>query len=274
VRDTPTERVVHNSVSSYLRQCATADDPRQNDLFRNPMTAGRFYWTFFGERVLVAEYPGIITWPEHEQLVARLDSRAHRAGISPANTWLLTGMLTDHDGHPMYGKGPRKPGSTVSYYACRVSGCALHVPMTEVDEEVTAHVMDLYGPLPHKVRKVIAGSNYDDEIARKRLDIRELDPEAEDYDTRLATLRAELAHLRTLPSKPDVVEWMDTGQTIAQHWQTMTIPQRHDWLRDHGYKITVSTDPEFGWSLAIDAGWMAEIGADEQAESLGFSSPW
>jgi protein gp37 len=40
VRDTPTEPVVHNSVSSCLRQCATSDDPRQNDLFHARVPLG------------------------------------------------------------------------------------------------------------------------------------------------------------------------------------------------------------------------------------------
>ena len=34
-------------------------------------------------RVTLCTFPGIITWDEHERLVARLDSRAYRKGISP-----------------------------------------------------------------------------------------------------------------------------------------------------------------------------------------------
>ena len=54
---------------------------------RNPAIAGRrmdnYYAKTEKERKTVLHYDGIITWSEHEQLVARLDSRANRAGISP-----------------------------------------------------------------------------------------------------------------------------------------------------------------------------------------------
>lgn len=54
-----------------------------------------------GEQLTILEYEPIITWTEHEALVARLDSRAHRAGISPSNVFMLTSVLKDENGHGM-----------------------------------------------------------------------------------------------------------------------------------------------------------------------------
>lgn len=102
------------------------------------------------------------------------------------------------------------------------------------------------------VRRLVPGENYLDQIARKRQDIRELDPEADDYDTRLAEMRAELAHLRSLPSKPDDVRWVPSGKTVAEHWASLDTAARRDWLLENGWKVTATEDADDGWRLRID----------------------
>lgn len=152
-----------------------------SDLFRNPATAGRWMWTFkvgegddaVRERVTIAETEGIYTWPEREQLVARLDSRAHRKGISPSNVFLLTGLLSDEHGHPMWGKADRSPNS---YYYCRERGCGTSLRQDAADADIARQVVEQYGAEPHTVRRLIPGENYLDQIARKKQDIRELNP--------------------------------------------------------------------------------------------------
>ena len=79
-------------------------------LLRSASIAGR-RMTKDGKTVL--RYKGIITWADHEKLVARLDSRANRKGISPANDYMLTGVLFDNAGHPMWGI---KGGQRHHYY--------------------------------------------------------------------------------------------------------------------------------------------------------------
>lgn len=252
-------------VSSPLRKGGQWIVSTLGRLLRNPGIAGRqMNNRDQGERLTVLEYEPIITWTEHEALTARLDSRAHRAGISPSNVFMLTSILKDANGHGMYGKLSR----TSYNYVCRKS-CGYGVPMTEADDEVGEAVTDMYGHLPHIVRRLVPGENYLDRIARKRQDIRELDPEADDYDTRLAEMRAELAHLRSLPSKPDEVKWIPSGKTVGQHWASLDTAARRDWLLENGWKVTAFKD-EDGWRLGIDAGWTAEVGAGKQAESLGY----
>jgi DNA invertase Pin-like site-specific DNA recombinase len=230
-------------------------------LLRNPGIAGRQMSNRDGggERLTILEYEPIITWPEHESLVARLDSRAHRAGISPYNAFMLTSIISDVNKHPMYGH----LGRTKYTYHCR-KGCGYGVSMEAADGEIGKEVIDLYGHLPHLVRRVIPGENYLDQIARKRQDIRELDPEGD--DDRRAELRAEIEHLRSLPSKPDEVRWVPSGKTIEQHWESLDISGRRDWLLENGWKVTAREDG----SLGIDAGFTANVGAGRQAESLGF----
>jgi DNA invertase Pin-like site-specific DNA recombinase len=233
-------------------------------LLRNPTLAGRQMNNRDNgeETTTILEFEGIITYPQHEQLVERLDSRAHRQGISPANVFMLTGVLFDDAGHPMYGKLSR-----YNYcYACR-KGCGISVRVEEADAEVTRLVLDLFGHQPHMVRKLVPGKNYLDQIARKRQDIRELDPEAEDYDSKLAKLRAELAELRSLPSEPDHVDWVLSGKSIAEHWQSLSIAARRDWLKENGWKVTASKHESGGVLLTIDPtarGW------GETAGTLGW----
>jgi hypothetical protein len=235
-------------------------------LLRNPGIAGRQMNNRDGggERLTVLEFDPIITWPEHDALVARLDSRAHRVGISPSNVFMLTSIIRDTNGHPMYGH----LGRTKYTYHCR-KGCGYGVPMEAADNEISSEVIDLFGSLPHTVRRVIPGENYSDQIARRRQDIRELDPEGD--DERRTELRAEIEYYRSLPSKPDTVSWVPSGETIAEHWQLLDIAGRRDWLRENCWKVTAIKDDEMpdGWRLNIDVGWTANIGGDQQVRSLG-----
>ena len=62
------------------------------DWLRSPSIAGR---RVDAKGKTILKYEGIIDWPTHLQLVARrLDSRAHRKGISPGNVALLTSSLS------------------------------------------------------------------------------------------------------------------------------------------------------------------------------------
>jgi hypothetical protein len=68
---------------------------------------------------------------------------------------------------------------------------------------------------------VIPGHGYQDEIESIDADIRDLDSDDHDYDTRHVALRAERKRLRHLPSEPDRVVARPTGRTIAQRWATL-----------------------------------------------------
>lgn len=233
-------------------------------LLRNPAIAGRQMSNRdYGERVTVLEFDPIITWSEHEQLEARLDSRAHRKGISPKNVFMLSGIIRDANGHPMYGKHNRASYS----YACR-KACSGAVPVIDADRDVSEELLELSGHLPHMTRRVVPGENYSDLIARKRLDIRELDPEAEDYDSKLADLRSELARLRSLSAKPDQVKWVPSGKTIRQHWDSLTVAGKRDWLLEHGYTVIAHRNPDDprGWSLGITH----DRDLEDQLIGLGF----
>jgi DNA invertase Pin-like site-specific DNA recombinase len=117
-------------------------------LLRSTSTAGR--------RVdksgrTVHKFDGIISWDEHLRLVARLDSRANRAGISPGNVALLTSVLFDALDHPMY----RIRSWTGFSYYCRK--CHARINLADADEYVSTLFAGWLGSQPHEVRQLVPG---------------------------------------------------------------------------------------------------------------------
>jgi len=208
-------------------------------LLRSPSIAGR---RVDSNGKTVATYEPIITWQDHTRLVKRLDSRAHRKGISPGNVALLTSTLFDDMGHPMYRLGP-------AYY-CRK--CHARVSLEVMNARVNA--VFLRSTQWHKVQRLIPGANHDDEIARLRLDRSELDDLADDYDERHAELTAEIRRLASLPAEPDRFEWVDTDETEGQVWARMTDAERRDMLIGAGFKFTVTDETH--WTVTVPEGWL------------------
>ena len=88
-----------------------------------------------------------------------------------------------------------------------------------------------------KVLKVIPGTDHAAEIEENRFEIRSLDIDDPDYDTKLAGLRAERARLMALPVVRDHLEEVRTGETWGQLWKRLDPDERGPWLRERGYKI-------------------------------------
>lgn len=203
-------------------------------ILRNPAIAGR-RMNRAGKTILT--YPEIITWSEHEELVTRLTSRAHRAGISPFNVTRLTGVLFDVNGHPMY----RTPSHGNPRYVCRQKGCHIGAMMAEIDDLTSRGIQHVFGTQPQMVRRVVPGKNHFEEIARLRQDRSELDDLVDDYAEHHAAITAEIRRLAKLDKEqpqPDEIKWVESGQTIGDLWRSLDTPKRHDWLVEGGWKIT------------------------------------
>jgi DNA invertase Pin-like site-specific DNA recombinase len=216
-------------------------------LLRSPSIAGRRYPR--NEHNLpdmtkppIATYEPIISWDEHLRLVARLDSRAHRAGISPGNVALLTSVLFDAESHPMYRLG--------TLYYCR--RCRASVKLAKMDADISA--LFAKSTEPYLIPQLVPGANHSDEIARLRQDRSELDDLSDDYDARHAELTRQIRELAREDAEhpnPDRIEWVDSHKTYGQVWQAMTTAERRDmmlaagfrviWLGDGRYKIRPGT---------------------------------
>jgi DNA invertase Pin-like site-specific DNA recombinase len=270
----PEAKIVREVVNRYLSGESTEsickDYPRWVPaslarFLRNPAIAGR---RMNKEGKTVLRYDGIIEWNEHLAIVKRLDSRAHRKGISPANTYLLTGIISCDAGHAMYGI---KGGSGIYRYTCRY--CRFGAPLELADAEVNRMVLDIFGTYPYMIRRIVPGNNHFEEIAKLRQDRNELDDLANDYDVKHAALTAEIRRLTNLDKEhpePDRIEWVFSGKLIAQHWASLSTGQRRDWLKENGWKVTVSRLESGHVNLAIDPNGTAERGFEAAAASIGW----
>ena len=218
-------------------------------LLRSPSIAGR--------RVNAGgkteyEYAPIISWQDHLKLVARLNSRAHRKGISPGNVALLTSLLTDDAGHAM----PRiKAWQGVPLYYCRKPGCHTSVNLAAMDARVNA--MFLRWEWPETRNELVPGENHAEEIARLQQDRSELDDitDPAGYDQRHAELTAEIRRLAALPAEPDRMVPVETGRTMGQAWEGMTDAAKRDYVKSLGLKFIYHADgtcnavptPAVGW---------------------------
>jgi DNA invertase Pin-like site-specific DNA recombinase len=217
-------------------------------MLRNPSLAGR-RMDSTGKTIMT--YPGIITWSENEQIVARMDSRAYRKGISPANVYMLTGVIFDGAEHALY-HITNTHGQRHEYYLCR-QGCGVCPPMKDMDDQVSKAVIKAFGHLPNKMLRIIPGKNNFEDMARLRQDRSELDDLADDYTERHAELTAEIRRLAQEDKEnpqPNEIKWVESGQTIAEYWKSLSVAGRRDWLIEHGWKVyPYKTDDQ--WSITV-----------------------
>ena len=159
-----------------------------------------------------------------------MDHRATKKGTVRAGTPMLGGVAVCHDcGGPMYrlrAQNVRKDGSKQYnvYYRCwgsdtSPSKCRNMFPLEELDAWVEAKMSR--SRLPRYEVVVTPGHRYEDEIFEVDQDLRELDLDDPDYDTKHVVLRAERTRLRSLPATPDKVERRKTGDTIGRYWSTL-----------------------------------------------------
>lgn len=85
-----------------------------------------------------------------------------------------------------------------------------------------------------KVRTVVNGTDYQDEILRVNDRLRKLAGMKLDFaeeDKRRAALRAELTRMQGLEPEPDRVEVTETGESYWDLWQACPASERASWLQ-------------------------------------------
>ena len=188
----------------------------------------------------VATFEPIFTWSEHQRLVARLDARAHRKGISPGTSALLTGVIFTEDGEPMY---RIKHWRGLMYYA-RFG--KVGADLAEMDARISAifAAMDA----PRMVPVLAPGENNSDAIARLRQDRAELDDLAPDYDERHAELTARIRELVREDEEnpnPDRWEMQPVGESYAETWQRLSDNERREMLKESGVRVIYRGEADF-----------------------------
>lgn len=204
---------------------------------RNPVVYGR---REDGDGRCILKVPPILTRDVWQQVTDRMDERATRKGISQSGTpALLTSIISCAVcWGPMYKimSGGPKNKNRKPYYYCR-KGCKSLVSMADADAAAEVYLLQRYGANERTLTRVIPGSAHADEIADVKHDLRDLDPDADDYDERHAGLRAELARLKALPATAPRVITEQTGETVAQYWDRQDAAGRRAMLKGilHAY---------------------------------------
>lgn len=157
----------------------------------------------------------------------RIKSRAHRQGISPKNVALLTSILFDANGHPMY---RINKWATTAYY-CRV--CHTSVDLTTMDNRI--HEMAARDNTPYLITEVFV-SDHENLIHKLRAEREALDDTNPDDDARDAELKAEIRRLSILPPTRELVT-RETGQTYAERYASQDDAQRRDDMLSMGMRI-------------------------------------
>jgi site-specific DNA recombinase len=211
-------------------------------ILHNQAIAGRVQTN--GKTVLRVE--PLISVEDFRRIESAMKGRATR-GAQQHKTAMLTGLLFCQNDHPMYRLQGRKIPSVPDgqYYYCREcpKGERLLVPLAKTDQAVNDSVM-AHEDEPYFVTEVTPGDDWAEEIDRVRQDIRELDPETDDYDTQLRILREELKRLRSLPTKPAKVVRKPEGRTIGVVWQSLDAAGRRKQLLTDGARYTPQLFPD------------------------------
>lgn len=178
-----------------------------------------------------------------------LDTRPKRGPVNPETRAMLSGVLVcpacDRDS-PMYRIGAGRGASRAYYYRCAGrgsarKGCGNMVRADAVDAAVDRAIRKVFD-IPVMARAIIPGNEADlaarlEEIRFEIGQLGALDLADEEYDRRLAELRAERDRVKATEVTPDRVELTDTGERYAAQWAATDVPERGPWLARHGFRV-------------------------------------
>jgi DNA invertase Pin-like site-specific DNA recombinase len=234
------------------------DDKTNVDGFRYAEKPERFKRDELGEQVGLkfAGWGNVISRceaavdPGRFALAARAlenDPRRARGPVDPVNKAMCAGAIycPRCDDSPMYrvmslttrgGKPHKVPSYRCTGRGPDRKGCGNLVQLAAVDSavdhlmsEVTSHIYE---------RRVTAGQDWKSETADVKMELRALDPDADDYLDQAAGLHAKLASYKTRDKIEPVVELVPTKETYAGHWAALPDHERGKWLKSLGLKVT------------------------------------
>jgi site-specific DNA recombinase len=169
------------------------------------------------------------------------NSQTGRRGPKQGPSAKLTGaLLCVHCHSPMYRHPPRKrpSGNSFAYYRCvgtwpERKGCGNMVGLAALDKLVIDKIST--SDEPHKEWRLVAGENYDVELAQVELDLdalpkRRLSRVEEDAER--ARLREEQDRLLDLNkhARPDEWKEVETGQTEGEYFAGLDPEQQRPYL--------------------------------------------
>jgi DNA invertase Pin-like site-specific DNA recombinase len=203
------------------------------------------------------DIPAIITVAEHKAIIARLASRTHHHGVRVNNREMLVTVLRCG----FCGKGMQlvvqhgRKGQTWRYYYCGNAKCQekprMMIPVMSANFIAYHAVVRLTKDTPVTRTEIIPGHDYEDDIARLKILLSALDPELPDWEDRVAEIRSEIAHFRSLPVELPRTDEVPTGEYVAEKFADMNSAERRGLLMRSGIQFTVTKKNRDEWWLQM-----------------------
>jgi len=140
-----------------------------------------------------------------------------------------------------------------------------------LEDAVFGTLLELAGHRKLRTKRVVAGRDYAEEMARVQEQLVHLEREIvkarmqrKDFSGLQAqkdAANAEMDRLIDLEPEPARIEYEDTGMTFREWWDTHDTAARNAFLRDQGVKVVISPEPlptdmalarpDMLWSVAV-----------------------
>ena len=186
---------------------------------------------------------------KHAKLRAALRSRSQTRGERVGGHMLLRVAFCRTCGSPLYAH-IRRTRPSKGYYRCLP--CGYYIPIAKLEAFTEVAILDAVGERQLTRRELVPGDDYAKAIAKLESDIETLQG-IEGTETLVETKQAEIERLSALPHQPDRYVPVPTGQTVAEHWATLTESEsRRRFLREWG--VTVKADRN---GAELETGWLA-----------------
>jgi site-specific DNA recombinase len=212
-------------------------------------------------------FQGIITVAEHKAILAKMAANGHRRGVASGNKRMLSNgiLICDYCGGNL---SPIKAGDrgrqTYLYYYCRNTQCPekprVAVPLMMANAKVQWFATERLGDTLVTRSEIRPGKDYEDEIDQLKLDYAAIDPEDDVKGERAAAIRAEIAHLRSLPVEEPTTVRVSTGVYVADIFADANEATQQGILWRSGIRFRVRKDNgDFKLDLVVDPEFVSDI---------------
>ena len=151
---------------------------------------------------------------------------------------------------PLYGNVMK--GRAHGYYRC--VKCGQRVRDDRMEAAVEHYVLEVAGSRELRRRTVIPGDDHAADIRKAERDLeamRGLSTRSDAIKAAVDELETRLTKLRNMPHEADRIEWVPTGETVAEHWAQLDRDGRGAFLR--GWDVVAYADHE---GLTVGLGWL------------------
>ena len=213
----------------------------------------------------------LISHDDWDRLQRVLQDRSHTPVRSETPSMLLNVAECAKCGGALYlyskhnirtlANGQQRRYGPFSYYRCRNSSAAASRPKTCDAKMIACNELNAWVDLwftgeafgYHEIieKVTVPGASHAADVAAVNDAIKDLAAQYtreaisdDDYDTKLASLRAERRRLQAMPAEPDQIIERSTGMTVAEHWKTLDAAGKRRYLLAVGAKVHAARDED------------------------------